>query len=95
MVSTVVVKIPKSAMGHDELVAVPRREYERLLKSDGGKSPTFLGHETKLLKGKKYKVPVYQLHGKAAERLDTRVREGMREYRAGKTKKIRSLADLD
>lgn len=95
MASTVVVTIPKSAMGHGELVAVPRREYERLLKSDGEKSPTFLGYETKLWKGKKYKVPAYQLHGKAAERLDMRVREGMAEYKAGKTKKIHSLADLD
>ncbi len=72
-------------MGHDELVAVPRREYERFLKNGAEKSPTFIGYETKLWKGKKYKVPAYQLHGKAAERLDMRVREGMREYRAGET----------
>lgn len=85
MVSTLVVKIPKSSMGNEELVAVPRREYERLLKSDGEKKATFMGYETEVWNGKKYKVPAYQLHGKAAERLDMRVREGMREYRAGKT----------
>jgi|GEM_PF-1159623 len=85
MASTLVVKIPQSSIGSEELVAVPRREYERLLKNGGEKSPTFLGYETKLWKGKKYKVPAYQLHGKAAERLDMRVREGMREYRAGET----------
>lgn len=95
MASTLVVKIPQSSIGSEELVAVPRREYERLLKNEGEKSATFLGYETAVWKGKKYKVPAYQLHGKAAERLDMRVREGMREYRAGKTKKIRSLADLD
>lgn len=85
MASTVVVKIPKSALGHDELVAVPRREYERLLKSSEEKRATFMGYETEMWKGRKYKAPTYQLHGKAAERLDMRVREGMREYRAGKT----------
>lgn len=91
MASTVVVKIPKSALGHDELVAVPRREYERLMKSGGEKNPMFLGYETAVWKGKKYKVPAYQLHGKAAERLDMRVREGMREYRAGKTIRASSI----
>ena len=40
-------------------------------------------------------VPTYYLTGKEAEKVDKLVEEGLREYRAGKTKKIRSLADLD
>ena len=39
-------------------------------------------------------VPTYYLTGKEAEALDKLVEEGLREYRQGKTKKIRSLADL-
>ena len=93
MVSTLVVKIPKSSIGSEELVAVPRREYERLLKNGGEKGPTFLGYETKLWKGKKYKVPAYQLHGKAAERSDQEVREAMAEYKAGKTIGARSMSE--
>lgn len=91
MASTLVVKIPKSSIGTEELVAVPRREYERLLKNNGEKKATLSGYEMVPWRGKKYKVPVYQLHGKAAERLDMRVQEGMREYRAGKTIKASSI----
>lgn len=40
-------------------------------------------------------VPTYYLAGKEAEALDRLVREGRREYEAGKTKKIKSLSDLD
>lgn len=40
-------------------------------------------------------VPTYYLTGKAAKDLDTLVEEGLREYRAGKTRRIKSLADLD
>ena len=40
-------------------------------------------------------IPSYQLKGKAAHDLDNLVEEGMREYKAGKTRKLRSLADLD
>ncbi len=39
-------------------------------------------------------VPVYHLRGKAAERLDASVRRALRDYREGKTRIIRSLADL-
>ncbi|MEK7099163.1 MAG: hypothetical protein AAB916_01450 [Patescibacteria group bacterium] len=93
MASTLVVKIPKSSIGREELVAVPRREYERLLKSNGEKKPAFVGYETHLWKGKKYKVPAYQLYGKAAERLDEEVREAMAEYRAGETISGRSMSE--
>ena len=40
-------------------------------------------------------VPTYYLTGKEATDLDKLVKEGLREYRAGKTRTIRSLADLD
>ncbi|MBI1755295.1 hypothetical protein HYR65_03345 [Candidatus Azambacteria bacterium] len=40
-------------------------------------------------------VPTYYLKGKAAKKLDELVEEGLREYRAGKTRAITSLADLD
>ena len=40
-------------------------------------------------------VPEYFLTGKAARDLDKLVEEGLREYKAGKCRKISSLADLD
>ncbi len=40
-------------------------------------------------------VPAYYLKGKEAKELDKLVEEGLREYRAGKCKTIKSLADLD
>jgi len=40
-------------------------------------------------------VPTYYLVGKEAKKLDRLVVEGLKEYKAGKTRKIRSLADLD
>ncbi|MEK7541764.1 MAG: hypothetical protein AAB533_02880 [Patescibacteria group bacterium] len=95
MVSTLTVKIPKSSLGGEELVAVPRSEYERMREWVARKGPAFLGYEEVSWKGRKHKVPAYQLRGKAAERLDEEVREARAEYKAGKTKKIKSLADLD
>ncbi len=38
-------------------------------------------------------VPTYQLKGKAAEKLDKLVEEGLREYREGKTIKASSLKE--
>jgi hypothetical protein len=40
-------------------------------------------------------IPTYYLTGKAATDLDKLVEEGLREYAEGKTRTIRSLADLD
>jgi len=40
-------------------------------------------------------VPTYYLTGKAATDLDKLVEEGLREYAEGKTRTLRSLADLD
>ena len=95
MASISVITIPKRVTGREELVVIPKREYEMLKKAHTPGSSTFAAYETHIWKGKKYKMPVYQLHGKAAERLDQEVREAIAEYRAGKTKKIKSLADLD
>ena len=39
-------------------------------------------------------VPTYYLKGKAAKNLDLLVESGLKEYRAGKTTQINSLADL-
>ena len=47
------------------------------------------------LKLSKRAVPTYYLKGKAAEKLDRLVENGLKDYRAGKTKSIKSLADLD
>ena len=40
-------------------------------------------------------VPLYQLYDEEAEEIDNLFKEGMREYKAGKTTKIKSLSDLD
>ena len=40
-------------------------------------------------------VPTYYLKGKAALRLDKEVERSLKEYREGKTRRIKSLADLD
>lgn len=40
-------------------------------------------------------VPTYYLTGKAATDLDKLVEEGLREHAEGKTRTLRSLADLD
>jgi len=40
-------------------------------------------------------VPIFYLREKEATKLDKLVKEGLREYRKGKCKSIKSLADLD
>lgn len=40
-------------------------------------------------------VPTYHLTEKAAKRLDKLVNEGLKEHKAGKTRTIKSLAELD
>ncbi len=66
--------IPKRVTGKDDLIVIPRQEYERMKAS---------------------MVPTFFLQGKSARRLDTRVLWGLHAHQTGKTKKIRSLADLD
>ena len=95
LVMTVPVTVPKHVAQQGDLVLLPRREYERLIQKQKQPKATFLGYEEVKWQGKRHKVPAYQLHGKAAERSDQEVREALAEYKAGKAKKIRSLADLD
>jgi hypothetical protein len=40
-------------------------------------------------------TPTFYLQGKAAAKLDRLVENSLQEYRTGKTRAIRSLADLD
>lgn len=40
-------------------------------------------------------IPTYYLTGKAATDLDKLVEEGLRDHAEGKTRTLRSLADLD
>jgi len=40
-------------------------------------------------------VPTYYLKGKEAEKLDKLVEEGLKDYKEGRCKSIKSLADLD
>ena len=40
-------------------------------------------------------IPTYYLKGKSGAKLDRLVEKGLQEYRKGKTRAIRSLADLD
>ncbi len=87
-----VITIPKRVTGREELVIIPKREYEMLKKAHPN-VPAFAGYEMHTWKGKKYKVPAYQLHGKAAERLDREVREAIAEYKAGKTIAASSMGE--
>jgi PHD/YefM family antitoxin component YafN of YafNO toxin-antitoxin module len=69
-------------------VVVPKEEIQK----KGGVVVLSLEEYRKLLE---QAVPTYQLYGKEAEEADELVREGMQEYKAGKTTKIKSLSDLD
>lgn len=40
-------------------------------------------------------IPTYYLYGREAKELDKLVEEGLEEYRKGRCKEIKSLADLD
>ena len=40
-------------------------------------------------------VPTYYLTGQMAKKLDFLVERGLKDYHAGKTRKIKSLADLN
>jgi len=44
---------------------------------------------------RKRAVPTYYLKGKEAKELDKLVEDGLKEYKEGKCKTIKSLADLD
>lgn len=40
-------------------------------------------------------VPTYRLKGKEAEKLDRLVKKGLKDYALGKTRRIKSLKDLE
>lgn len=65
--------IPKKLAGNDDLVIIPRKEYEYM---------------------KARMMPILELKGKKAERIDRRVKNALRDYQQDKTRKIDSLADL-
>ncbi|MBU1015452.1 hypothetical protein KKI17_03435 [Patescibacteria group bacterium] len=71
-----------------DAVVVPKEEIQK----KGGVVVLSLEEYRKLLE---QAVPTYQLYGKEAEEIDKLYHEGMREYKAEKTTKIKSLRDLD
>ena len=89
MESTLIVTMPQKLARRGEFVMVAKKEYERMkeqvrVTARFRPGVTFRGYETVSWRGRKHKVPAYQLHGKAAERLDKEVGLGLKEYRAGK-----------
>lgn len=77
-----------AAVKTKHVVRIPREAVEK----QGGVVVLSLREYHKL---RERAVPEYYLTGKAAEDLDKLVKEGLRDHAAGKTKKIKSLADLD
>ena len=67
------ITIPKRIAKNDDLIVIPRKEYEQM------KSMMF---------------PMVNLVGKSADRLDRRVVKALRYYKQGRTRTIKSLADL-
>lgn len=74
----VIATLKKAHIPSDDLVVIPRREYEDLKE----KATSVVG------------FPVVRLRGKAASVLDRRVTAALREYRAGKLRPIASLRQL-
>lgn len=70
--------LKKADIQNDDLVVIPRREYEEL-KDKADSAVAF---------------PTVRLRGNAARKLDRRVAAALLEYRQGKTKVLRSLRDL-
>lgn len=68
------ITIPKNLIKNDDLVIIPRKEYEKM---------------------KAQMIPTFYLKGKEADKLDKLVKDGLKDYRDGKCKTIKSLADLD
>lgn len=67
-------------------------EVKKRIKKEGGVVILSLEEYRKL---SRRAVPTYYLTGKEAEDLDKLVEEGLKDYREGKTRVIKSLADLD
>lgn len=69
--------IPKSLINNDDLIVLPRKFYESLLRSAS----------------KKTSIPEYYLSGKNAKNLDNLVENGLKDYKSGKTIKASSLKE--
>lgn len=69
-------------------VTIPRKK----IKEEGGVVVLSLKEYRRL---SERAVPVYYLKGKAAEKSDKVVGNGLKDYREGRTKVLKSLADLD
>lgn len=65
---------------------------KKKIKEDGGVVVLPLKEYRKLCE---QAIPTYYLKGRAAEKLDKLVENGLKDYRAGETKNLKSLADLD
>ncbi len=86
--------IPKKITGGvEDLVMLPRGEFEKMQERLRA-APIFREYKTVNYKKKQYKVPVYQLIGKAALRLDRRVKVALREFKAGGARPLKSLVEL-
>ena len=70
------------------VITIPKKK----IKEEGGVVILSLEEYRKLTQEA---VPTYYLKGKAAEKLDKLVEDGLKEYRASKTKTLKSLADLN
>ncbi|OGZ32704.1 MAG: hypothetical protein A3H02_02965 [Candidatus Niyogibacteria bacterium RIFCSPLOWO2_12_FULL_41_13] len=60
-----------------------------------GKEPVVILPLKEYEKLQKSAIPTYYLKGKEAEELDKLVEEGLRDHGLVKTRKIKSLSDLD
>ena len=77
-----IITIPKKFnRKNDDLVIIPRKEYEALL---GLKFKKLIDKDT---------VPTYNLRGKAAVAHDKMVEDSLQEYRDGKTIQADSISD--
>ena len=62
-------------------ITLPKFEYRELKKKA-------LAYEAMI------RLPHYYLKGKSARKLDSRVEQSLKEYLAGKTRRIKSVTDL-
>jgi len=69
-------------------ITIPKRK----IKEEGGVVILPLEEYRKLYERA---VPTHYLKGKEAENLDKLVEEGLKEHKSGKTRTLKSLADLD
>ena len=94
MINGTITIIPKKITGgNEDLVMLPRGEFEKM-QERLRQMPMLKGYEAVNYQKKQYRIPVYKLIGKAATRLDRRVKTALREFKAGRVKPLKSLAEL-